>query len=79
MVLFTIRFQIKLFLGQSTSLGGVNLAKQSGTLNTMAQAPKIDDSKATTQLAIEYYNGEKERIKVNKDTLFDIIYTYIGQ
>jgi len=67
------------FDGQSTSLGGVNLAKQSGTLNTMVQAPKIDDSKATTQLAIEYYNGEKERIKVNKDTLFDIIYTYIGQ
>jgi len=67
------------FDGQSTSLGGVNLAKQSGTLNTMVQAPKIDESKATTQLAIEYYNGEKERIKVNKDTLFDIIYTYIGQ
>merc|ERR1711976_29143 len=67
------------FDGQATTFGGDKLAMQSGKINTNIAAPKFDESKPTTQLAIEYYNGEKERIKVNKDTLFDTVHSYIGQ
>ena len=66
-------------IGKATTFGGDNLAKQSGVISTAVTPPVFDESKPITQLAIEYYNGEKERIKVNKDTKFDTIYNYVQQ